>query len=235
MIRFGNSSDKTELKKLWQSTFLEDEAVTERFFNSIWNDTITPVYCVDEKIVSSLFLLPCKIGKYIGKCIYCAQTAFTHRGKGYMKELLDFSYEYIKNENLDFLFLVPAESSLFDYYEKCGFEKFGIHRVFENKGEIPQTEPFLYDCELSFEDNIVEYWQNSCICYGGKIESYGLVFEDEQTIIRNAWGDFENFKDYENALIQGKMSFGEAKFPAMIKTENENIKNIRCYIGITLE
>jgi GNAT superfamily N-acetyltransferase len=235
MIRFGSFSDKKDLQKLWQSTFLEDEIVTEDFFDNVFDSVVTPVYCVDEKIVASLFLLPCKIGKYEGKCVYCAQTAFAHRGKGYMRNLLEFSYDYIKENGFDFLVLVPAEKSLFDYYAKLGFENFGIQRVFENNGDIPETKPFEYTCELKFNEKIVDYWKNACVYYGGTVESFGLVFDDEKIIIRNAMGNFESFKKYENAFIQGKINFGETTSPAMIRTDNDNIKKMSCYVGITLE
>jgi len=36
-------------------------------------------------------------------------------------------------------------------------------------------------------------------------------------------------------VIKGNINFGEEYTPAMIKTENEEIKNMNCYIGITLE
>lgn len=235
MIRLGNFSDKKALQKLWQSTFLEDEKVTEDFFNNIFENVVTPVYCIDDKIVASLFLLPCNIGNFEGKCVYCAQTAFAHRGKGYMRELLDFSYEYIRKNNLDFLVLVPAEKSLFDYYGKLGFEKFGKHRVFENNGEVPEEKPFEYDFELKFDEKIIDYWEMSCIHYGGTIESFGLVFDDDKIIIRNASGNFEDFKNYKNAFVQGRINFGETLSPAMIKTDNDEIKKLSCYVGITLE
>ena len=125
MIDFAGYSDRKALSDLWQSVFLEDEEITEYFFENIFGDTITPVIRVDGEITSALFLLDCTIGEYKGKCVYCAMTNYAHRGKGYMKTLLDYSYIFCREQGFDFIVLVPAEKSLFEYYKKCGFDYFG--------------------------------------------------------------------------------------------------------------
>ncbi len=233
MVELASISDKYELTNLWQEVFDEDENVCAYFFRNVFNETITPIIRKNGKIVSAMFLIPCKIGEFKGKYVYCAMTKKEHRGKGYMKELL------AKNYDCDFLALVPAENSLFDYYAKCGFEKFGISRICTLSDEIPTANSKLdYQFELKFSNEVVDYWKNSCIIYGGKIHNFGFVFDDENVIIRNANGDFANIPEsYKKTgvVIQGDIHFGEDYSPAMIKTENEIIKNLNCYIGITLE
>ncbi len=239
MIEFASLKDKKELSSLWQITFSEDSSVIENFFNTVFETVVTPVIRFNGEIASSLFLLPCKIGKYNGKCVYCAMTKDTHRGKGYMKDLLDFSYDYCKANGFDFLFLVPAEESLFDYYAKCGFEKFGTSRVCTlSKNESFEKDKLEFDYEIEFNKSILEYWKNACLVYGGEVTDFGLVFDDDKTVIRNAKGCFDDIPEkYKKAdvLIKGDITFGEEYTPAMVKTENENIKNTNCYIGITLE
>ncbi len=239
MVEFASIKEKKELQTLWQITFLEDSGVIENFFENVFPFVVTPVIKEKGEIVSSLFLLDCKIGEYKGKCVYCAMTKYAFRGKGYMKKLLDFSYDYCKENGFDFLFLVPAEKSLFDYYEKCGFKKFGIHRKHIFDDNTPVTKGKLnFQYEIDFGESVLNYWKNSCVIYGGEVADFGLVFDDDNVIIRNAQCDFasipENYKKSGN-IIQGNITFGEEYSPAMIKTENENIKNINCYIGITLE
>lgn len=239
MIDFAGKNDINALKSLWQSIFLEDKEVTEYFFKNIFADVLTPVIRIDGEIVSSLFLLDCKIGEYSGKCVYCAMTKYTHRGKGYMKKLLDFSYAWCKENGYDFLVLVPAEKSLFEYYAKCGFSPFGVRRTHTINGEKPEIkEKFEFENELSFDDKICEYWKKACIHYGGKACDFGLVFDDENVIIRNAKGDFDALPEelkIDGIIIQGDIPFGETESPAMIKTENKEIENMCCYVGITLE
>ncbi len=239
MIDFAGYSDRKALESLWQSVFLEDEEITEYFFENIFGDTITPVIRVDGEIASALFLLDCTIGEYKGKCVYCAMTNYSHRGKGYMKTLLDYSYDFCREQSYDFLFLVPAEKSLFEYYKKCGFENFGLRRSHTFDGTNPEIkEKINFDCEFSFSDQIVDHWKNSCVNYGGKIENFGFVFDDDEMIIRNAKCDFNDLpQEYktDNTTIQGDLDFGVDQSPAMIKTENNSLKNLCCFVGITLE
>lgn len=239
MITFADNKDINALKQMWHSIFLEDEKVTDYFFENIYKSVVTPVIKVDNEIASSLFLLDCRIGEYKGKCVYCAMTKYNARGKGYMKKLLDFSYKYCFDNGFDFLFLVPAEKSLFDYYEKCGFIDFGVHRKHIFDGNTPVTKEKLdFQYEIEFDKSILEYWKNSCIIYGGEISNIGLCFDDDNMVIRNAECDYidipEKYKQNGN-VIQGNITFGEEYFPAMIKSENESIKNLCCYVGITLE
>lgn len=239
MIDFAGYSDRKALEDLWQSVFLEDSEITEYFFENIFGDTITPVIRVDGEIASALFLLDCTIGEYKGKCVYCAMTNYSHRGKGYMKTLLQYSYDFCRDNGFDFLFLVPAEKSLFDYYEKCGFRNFGLRRSYIFDGTTPKIkEKITFDCEFSFNEEIVEYWKKSCIHYGGKVEDFGLIFDDDNVIIRNAECEFSSIpEEYKknDIIIQGNIDFGEDEHPAMIRTENDNIKKLCCYVGITLE
>lgn len=239
MIDFAGYSDRKALEDLWQSVFLEDSEITEYFFENIFGDTITPVIRVDGEIASALFLLDCTIGEYKGKCVYCAMTNYSHRGNGYMKTLLQYSYDFCRDNGFDFLFLVPAEKRLFDYYEKCGFRNFGLRRSYIFDGTTPKIkEKITFDCEFSFNEEIFEYWKKSCIHYGGKVEDFGLIFDDDNVIIRNAECEFSSIpEEYKknDIIIQGNIDFGEDEHPAMIRTENDNIKKLCCYVGITLE
>lgn len=239
MIDFADKNDINALSSLWQSTFLEDKEVTKYFFKNIFSNAVTPVIRINGEIVSSLFLLDCKIGDYSGKCVYCAMTACANRGKGYMKKLLDFSYGWCNENVFDFLTLVPAEKSLSEYYTKCGFSPFGVRRTYTVNGERPKSkEKLKIQNELTFGKSICNYWESSCIHYGGKRADYGLVFKDENIIIRNAKGSFSEIpEEYKmnGTVIQGDITFGNEESPAMIKTENSTIKNMCCYVGITLE
>lgn len=239
MIDFASKNDINALSRMWQSVFLEDKEVTEYFFEKIFESVATPVIRIDGEIVSSLFLLDCKIGDFNGKCVYCAMTKYTHRGKGHMKKLLDFSYSWCKENGYDFLVLVPAEKSLFEYYAKYGFSPFGVRRTHTINGETPQIKQKLpFKNELSFDKTICEYWEKACIHYGGKACDFGLVFDDENLIIRNARGNFEEIPEelkIDGTIIQGDIDFGATESPAMIKTDNKKIENMCCYVGITLE
>lgn len=239
MVEFACKNDRNRLCALWQSVFLEDEKVTSMFFENVAENVIIPVIKSQSDIVSALFLIDCSIGGYKGKCVYCAMTAYSHRGKGYMRELLDFSYNYCQQNGFDFLILIPAEKSLFDYYRKVGFKEFGIRRSYEfsDKSVVIKEKP-EYSHTLSFDGKVIEYWKNACVHYGGKIKDFGFVFCDGNIIIRNANVKYEalptEYKVKGN-IIQGNLDFGTDESPAMIRTEKDELKNTVCYIGITLE
>ena len=243
MIEFARLSDKTELSRMWQNIFLEEREITELFFENIFDKAVTPVIRQNGEIVSSLFLLPCKIGEFEGKCVYCAMTLPRYRGKGYMKKLLDFSYDYCRANGFDFLILVPAEKSLFNYYEKCGFERFGVRKSCIWGSSDNSSDKFLKtDCELLFDGKIIDYWQSACVHYGGEIieikDFSGMAFTDDATVIKNARGSIKGIPEKyrkSGVKIQGNIDFGETESPAMIRTENGKIKRLKCFVGITLE
>ena len=107
-----------------------------------------------------------------------------------------------------------------------------------SENEPEEKEQIKFDCEIEFDDSVLDYWKNACVVYGGEVTAFGLVFDDEETVIRNAKGNYNDIPEkYKKTgvKIKGDINFGDIYTPAMIKTENEEIKNINCYIGITLE
>ena len=154
-------------------------------------------------------------------------------------DLDESAVKVAKENNLDFLFLVPAEDSLFDYYAKCGFQKFGISRHHTLKDTPPiKKDKLKYEYEMEFSESVLKHWKKACVVYGGKVTDFGLVFDDEETVIRNAQGNYHDIpEEYKKTgvKVMGNINFGESYTPAMIKTENKTIKNTDCYIGITLE
>ncbi len=79
----------------------------------------------DGKIISAFYLLPCVINcgkkEYKGRYLYAAATHKAHRSKGIMSKLINEALEYTLL-NYDFISLVPANESLYNYYSKFGFK-----------------------------------------------------------------------------------------------------------------
>lgn len=212
-----------QISNLWQSVFDEDAAVTRLFFKNVYDICQNPVIEKDGEILSSAFLIPCEISEYKGFYVYCAMTHPSHRGKGLMAQVLKSADEAVKKCDLDFLLLVPAEESLFNYYGKFGFTPFGY--VFE--AEMPQSysevsEKYsdlrkFSETEVKFPDCVIDYWADATVLYGGKIiDANGILCLSGEKIL-----DAKKGKIKKNA--------------AMIKTDTEKLKNLSCYVGITLE
>lgn len=265
MIEFAGKEDIPQIAKMWCNIFDEDKEICNLFYQNIFADAITPVYKENGKIVSSLFLLPCRFGKYKGLCVYCAMTAEEFRGQGIMKKLLDFSDDFRMKKGYDFLFLVPAEKKLFEYYKKCGYIPFGIKNIFKEvvktsftgniapcsaKEYIAKREKNLINTKkLCFPDSITEYWITACERYGGKAvasnEAAALFFPDgERLFLKDISGSEKGVNEivnyaqteYPNYEIIAEGYFkGEKALCGMIKTDNKDILNNDYYIGITLE
>lgn len=262
MIELATKNDIPELSRMWQGIFEEDKEVCGLFFKDIF--PTAPVIKNGGKIVSALFLLPCSFGSFNGASVYCAMTKSEERGKGYMKKLLDFSYNYIKEKKLDFLFLVPAEKSLFGYYGKCGFIPFGNKQIFKANGTAGSFENVRSCSEneytelrknakgLAYSDTVTKYWVKACVHYGGEAvtsgNAHGLIFPYERSvIIRDVYGTQAGIREilsyaesnYPGCGItaEGKFDFaGSEAFPCgMIRTENKELLKNDYYIGITLE
>lgn len=212
-----------QLSLLWQSIFDEDKAVTKLFFENVYGICENPIIENNGEILSSAFLIPCEIGKYKGYYVYCALTHSEHRGKGLMAKVLSYADEIRQKSDFDFLLLVPAEKSLFDYYGKFGFVPFGYNfqaQIPENYTEVREKYSSVRKfcgTEVNFPDCVVDFWAQATKHYGGKI-----IEADGNICLLS-----EKLLDAKNGIKTNGV--------AMIKTDIEELKNTACYVGITLE
>ncbi len=125
MIIKGDSKYIPELAKLWQEVFSDSEEYIKIFFDNLYCETECFVKIVNSKIVSVLYLIEGQI-KYKGEVfngryLYAAATKNDYRKQGIMAELINEAIDYVKKANLDFICLLPANESLYNYYAKFGF------------------------------------------------------------------------------------------------------------------
>ena len=139
MIKF--TSDKSQIINLWHDVFGDDEKYVDCFLNECRNKVCLG-YFVDDILVSMLFLIDCKYLNCNGKYIYAVATDKEHRNKGYASLLVNEAKKYMD----DFLWLIPAEKSLFDYYSKLGFvTKLYSNSNFKNKIKFNEPAKILLD------------------------------------------------------------------------------------------
>lgn len=219
----NSDNKKNQISALWQNIFDENEDVTKLFFKKIYGICKNPTIEYNGKILSSAFLIPCEIEEYKGYYIYCALTHIDYRGKGLMAKVLSKSEEILKKDGFDFLLLVPAEKSLFNYYGKFGYVPFGysfqtdVPKVYsELQAEYSSVRTFS-KTEVRFPDCVADFWADSVTHYGGKIiETGGNICLLSEKIL-----DAKSGNRIDNT--------------AMIKTDIEKLKSTPCFIGITLE
>lgn len=212
-----------QLSVLWQDIFDEDEFVTKLFFEKVYGICQNPFTQEDGKILSSAFLIPCKIEEYKGFYIYCAMTHSDHRGKGLMAQALKSADEILQKTGSDFLLLVPAEESLFDFYAKFGYVPFGYGFRAENtepyeeiQGKYSELRNFN-GTEIKFPDCVTDYWADTVKHYGGKI----IKTDGTVCLLGEKMLDSQKGEKINNT--------------AMIKTDIAELQEKSCYIGITLE
>ena len=135
------TEDRDQIISLWSAVFGDSREDVEFFLDGCKNYLCLGLF-VDGALVSMLFLVNCKYAQYNGQYIYAVCTAEEFRNKGYSSSLISEAKKHMG----DFLWLIPANDGLFEFYSKHGFET----KLYSN-GE--------FDKQIKFEENdeIIEY------------------------------------------------------------------------------
>ncbi len=170
---------------LWNKVFGDDEEYIKLFFKEAYFDGECFAETDDDEVISAFYLLKCSIkyqGKiYKGRYLYAAATLPEYRGKGLMAKLIDEAKNYIKAQGLDFIALVPASDSLYDFYGKFGFKesmykyRLGINKEYATLrafGEITDSDEFSSirssaDCDMLVYNDICNKYAFQCLNYTG--------------------------------------------------------------------
>ncbi|MBQ7294933.1 MAG: GNAT family N-acetyltransferase [Clostridia bacterium] len=250
------------LIKLWNEVFGDDEKYIRLFFKKLYFLSECFAIIENEEIISAFYLLKCSIkydGKiYKGRYLYAAATLPTHRGKGLMSALLNESIEYSRKEKLDFIALVPAGDSLYDYYGRFGFiESMYKYKYSTNRScvtlrgyhEIDEVTGFCKirnsaDNMLIYDDNGLEYAfdclkfsDNKIICAGEK--SYYI---DGEELFIGDYEDKDSVMNFLSSLGGERTIFSNRPYDdcekirnGMLYTFNEELKNKEIYMNIALD
>lgn len=126
MIRISDKSDINGIINLWKEAFGDSEREIMFFLDNRYKPENTLVVEESGKIASMLFLLEgeMKINNvcYPSYYLYAACTLKEFRGRGFMASLLSFAKETALKRNVDFICLLPAEDSLYKFYENHGYK-----------------------------------------------------------------------------------------------------------------
>lgn len=138
------TEDKKQIVSLWHRVFEDSEEDILFFLNHCKNYKCLG-YFVDGSLVSMLFLVDCMYSSKSGKYMYAVCTDEEYRNQGLCGALIEESKKYMQS----FLWLIPAEDDLFDFYGKFGFEtKLFSTDEYENKicfNESDEIIDYLYD------------------------------------------------------------------------------------------
>ncbi len=185
MIRFAYENDVRLIRELWDIAFPEEPDFNGYFFENIFDYRNTLINIKDNELLAMAQMMLHEI-KNRGKVtyIYGAATNPKYRNQGLMSELLKKSFEIDKEKGIKASVLIPANKSLFDFYERLGYERaFYCHREILKKDSMAEMarEACYEDIPLLmniYRGDIIrsfDYWKVQIDMYkalGGKIFIY---------------------------------------------------------------
>lgn len=119
MIRAYEKSDYDAVVALWQEAFGDTKEDIENCMHHF--SPYMTLYTENSDLLGMFIRLPLEADDKKGDYIYAVATAEHARGRGIATTLLEAAKSRVTNGERDFLVLVPAKPSLFDFYEKRGF------------------------------------------------------------------------------------------------------------------
>lgn len=223
-IRVSEDSDRKQQTALWLSCFGDTKQGVDAFYGNCGKTARSLVALDGETLVSMLYLLPAalKIGgrTFSAEYVFAACTAPDYRGQGIMARLLEKAARSAEENGTDYLFLVPAEPSLYDYYRKFGYQTAFYKKALcfnrEEAEERAKEAAFVTDCTphalltardkalqnesfVRWNTDVLGYFLDAHRLYGGKLirgEHFFAAFSSEN-------GEAEAFEclgDWKNAL-----------------------------------
>lgn len=126
VIRHPGNQDLPRLMALWQEAFGDTPEETAFYFHYRHRHENMLVFESANTVHGMLSLLPVKLvfngREWPARYIFAVATAFDSRGRGISSALLEEAHRQSLEAGCAATLLVPAEASLFGYYQKRGYE-----------------------------------------------------------------------------------------------------------------
>lgn len=152
-IRCATEDDLPQMMYIWRTVFGDSDAYIRFFFEERHALSDALLLTVQGEVISQLFLLPaqvrCGMQSFSVFYLFAAATLPSHRGCGYMGELIRAAQQKCRSQGIDGIVLLPAEDSLYDYYERFDFETAFSRKVWHGaRGQLlALCEPAALDSE----------------------------------------------------------------------------------------
>lgn len=248
IYRKADQTDIPRLKSLWIENFDEAETAVNIFFNNTM--PYTSVYCaeINNKLVSAVYLIHCKLNGKKAHYLCGASTDKAYRKMGIMSKLIKYALD---NSGDEYSTLFPASDSLYGFYAKLGY----VPNCTAKRCEISKQE--LLKMEFNSDNDNILIQNNDFIDFAESYYSYyGIkVLRNEKAILfvdeKDDYADVF-YLDYTDAnalkalvsklesdklriIIKSDANFdGEIIKYGMIKSLNSEDTPQNVYIGITL-
>lgn len=114
-----------QLRALWQEAFADPDSFLDLFFSRAFHRERCSVANLDGEVAAALYWFDCTCRGQKLAYVYAVATAKKHRGQGLARELMVATHTHLAACGYHGVVLVPAEESLFAYYERLGYTPFG--------------------------------------------------------------------------------------------------------------
>lgn len=237
-FRLAKSGDLDSIRNLWLTAFPGDEFFLNYYLDHMSFENI--VVCPDgERIISMLNLLPFELvvrdNTLLGAYVFSIATLPDYRNLGIGSSIIDFSHKLMIERNMSFSALIPAQESLFSFYDRLGYEPY--FEISRKEIVLPQASS---DCRKACYDDIEilsaiyesamqgrahfkrsnEFWKflldtEDCIVAASRInvESYCFFNAEKELFINELFGDSQKYKDALLSHFFGLFSHASVNMP----------------------
>lgn len=199
MIRFFEKKDSKAIISLWNEAFGDKEEIILQFLKHFGRYML--IFETDKKAVSMLTMIPTSIGGEMGRYIYAVATDKEYRNQGYAGTLIEFAKQLLKENNEEFMVILPQNDGLFGFYEKFGFSELKCVKHFE------------------IETNLSE----KCI------ETVEIIDAKEYFDFRKSYFMDRNFVEWDVKMLEFFEEIYRGKFVKVSKNE-KTIAKAFCYV-----
>ncbi len=123
--RWAKVGEQAALQELWRLCFGDDASVIASFFSAFPPQHHCRVIFEDQRLAAMANWLPvtlCLDGTRPGAYLYAVATHPAYRGQGLCRTLLAELEKTLRQEGFTFTALCPAETSLYEFYGRLGYE-----------------------------------------------------------------------------------------------------------------
>ena len=109
------------LRALFTEAFHDDDGFIDGFFSIAYSPERTRILIENDEIKAALYWFDCRLSDERIAYIFGVSTAKPERGRGLCTALMTDTHEHLRSLGYSGAILVPAEDSLYDFYERLGY------------------------------------------------------------------------------------------------------------------
>lgn len=125
IIDVAKTQDIPALRRLWKEAFGDTDAFLDGFFCT----GFSPIRCRTAKketaLLGALYWFPCQWGDRPVAYLYAVATGKAFQGQRVCSRLMEDTHRHLQTLGFAGAVLVPGSGSLFGFYEKMGYRRFG--------------------------------------------------------------------------------------------------------------